>query len=149
MATNKELNEKVDKLTEMFQTFLKTQSVKEIEEKVVVKQRGRPRGNRKNAIIADDFTSEPQIARKRRSNWENSFIDDGTEALEEKRADELIKAASPPPVPKGGRRPAIIRSSCSDCGKVEDVPKQFVMSDPESKERYHTCQKCLKNKVGK
>ena len=137
-VSNKELNEKVDKLTEMFAQFMQrqqplAQNIEIVEEEVITKKPGRPR---KQSIV-----EEPQIARKRRSNWENNFVDERKEHLDDTIFDK--KVAVLPPVDKGVRKSAMIKSVCSSCDKQETVPRQF------SFEGHHTCQKCLKNKVGK
>lgn len=156
-VSNKELNEKVDKLTEILAAFMQNQQIEE----VLPKKRGRPaklthtpigdgkkpRGYRENSPIVDEILPEPQIARKRRGGWENNFVDERKEHLDDSIFDK--KVAVLPPVDKGVRKSAIIKSTCSGCQKVENVPTQFVMSDPETRERYHTCQKCLKSKLGK
>lgn len=153
-VSNKELNEKVDKLTEMFSQFMQNQQVERTPSQMEIanlpKRPGRPK---KQTIVPEptmlnrDVEAEIRYKKGNNKGWANSFVDERKEHLDDSILDK--KLAVLPPVDKGVRKSAIIKSTCSGCQKVENVPTQFVMSDPETRERYHTCQKCLKSKLGK
>jgi len=141
MATNKELNEKIDNLTAMFNAFLEkhgdvslNQFDVEKEEKAVIKKRGRP--NKKT-----ESAKEIRISKGGKTVWKNCFVDYGNEHLEDREIDKKLQIK--PPSEKGVRKNPMVVSTCSDCGKIEKIHKQF------SFEGSHTCQKCLKNKAGK
>lgn len=120
--------------------------------KTVSKKRGRPSKN-KNIITLDESFSKPislkvdeileARTRAQRGKFENMFVDDGRDATEDKIADKKIRKASPPPVSKGQRKSPMVESRCISCSKVEKIHKQFIL------EGTHTCQKCLKGKIGK
>ena len=135
-VSNKELNEKVDKLTEMFTAFVSKQMVQNadsVEEESSPKKRGRPKQS--------ESQQEQPVARKRKLVWENTFVDNRKEHLDDSAIDKKLAVVLP--VDKGVRKSGTVKSLCSTCDKQENVPKQFVF------EGHHTCQKCLKSKIGK
>ena len=144
MATNKELNEKIDKLTDMFNALMAIQAATAEGKVVGPKKRGRPSKNVgsyvEQASVADEV--EVTVKKRRRGNqWENSFVDNGEDHVEDREIDKLL--AVKPPIDKGVRKNPMVKSICNDCSKEEKVHRQFTF------EGHHTCQKCLKNKVGK
>lgn len=139
MATNKELNDKVDKLTAMFEAMMLQQAAgrKDDSSPAEPKKRGRPS---KKTLVQDN--SEVEVTRRRRGRtWDNNFVDDGTEHVEDREIDKLLQVK--PPIEKGTRKNPMIKSNCAECGKTEIVHRQLQF------EGSHTCQKCLKNKAGK
>lgn len=159
MATNKELNEKIDNLTAMFNAFLEkysdvslnqgheramileaihkdksTSFDVEKEERAVIKKRGRPNKKIESA-------EEIRISKGGKTVWKNYFVDNGNEHLEDREIDKKLQIK--PPSEKGVRKNPMVVSKCSYCGKIDKIHKQF------SFEGSHTCQRCLKNKVGK
>lgn len=134
MATNKELNEKIDKLTDMFNAMMAIQAASS-EGKIGVLQPSKKRGRPAKQTIVES------VKKRRGSGWANNFIDDGKEHIEDREIDKKLSVTAP--VDKGERKPTTVKSVCSTCEKQESVPKQFVF------EGHHTCQKCLKSKIGK